>query len=188
MHYTLFAFLPENTGEIIRFYIELGLGSFQVQMNSFLYVEMICLVSVYRFHSEEMSYCIPESLFFSLGLCGGTALLFSQWRCKYNGNIQHDIDSYNYILTVIPKENVQNYNHNDTGWMQECFTILVFYYIGVLLYCFLGQIKHSWANLSYHRKCFFPNQVKIESLITWKSNKTPQQAAWFDVHTQMVWN
>ncbi len=121
---------------------------------------MICLVSVYRFHSEEMSYCIPESLFFSLGLCGGTALLFSQWRCKYNGNIQHDIDSYNYILTVIPKENVQNYNHNDTGWMQECFTILVFYYIGVLLYCFLGQIKHSWANLSYHRKCFFPNQVK----------------------------
>ncbi|XP_016334631.1 pituitary adenylate cyclase-activating polypeptide type I receptor-like, partial [Sinocyclocheilus anshuiensis] len=29
MHYTLFAFLPENTGEIVRFYIELGLGSFQ---------------------------------------------------------------------------------------------------------------------------------------------------------------
>lgn len=30
MHYTVFAFLPENTGEMARLYIELGLGSFQV--------------------------------------------------------------------------------------------------------------------------------------------------------------
>lgn len=128
MHYTLFAFLPENTGEIVRFYIELGLGSFQVHMISFLYVEMICLVSVYRFRNEEMFYCIPESqFFFSPGLCGGTPLLFSQWRCKYshNGNIQHDIDSYNYILTVFPKENVQNYKRHDTGWMQgRCYAVV----------------------------------------------------------------
>lgn len=32
MHYTVFAFLPENTGETARLYIELGLGSFQVRM------------------------------------------------------------------------------------------------------------------------------------------------------------
>ncbi|KAI9544513.1 hypothetical protein NQZ68_001386 [Dissostichus eleginoides] len=31
MHYTVFAFLPENTGVAARLYIELGLGSFQVQ-------------------------------------------------------------------------------------------------------------------------------------------------------------
>lgn len=37
MHYTLFAFLPENTGEIIRFYIELGLGSFQGFVVALLY-------------------------------------------------------------------------------------------------------------------------------------------------------
>lgn len=30
MHYMVFAFLPENTGEDARLYIELGLGSFQV--------------------------------------------------------------------------------------------------------------------------------------------------------------
>lgn len=30
MHYTVFAFLPENTGIAARLYIELGLGSFQV--------------------------------------------------------------------------------------------------------------------------------------------------------------
>lgn len=30
MHYTVFAFLPENTGVAARLYIELGLGSFQV--------------------------------------------------------------------------------------------------------------------------------------------------------------
>lgn len=30
MHYTVFAFLPENTGVTARLYIELGLGSFQV--------------------------------------------------------------------------------------------------------------------------------------------------------------
>lgn len=34
MHYTVFAFLPENTGEIVRFCIELGLGSFQVQIHT----------------------------------------------------------------------------------------------------------------------------------------------------------
>ncbi|XP_051989936.1 growth hormone releasing hormone receptor a [Xyrauchen texanus] len=37
MHYTVFAFLPENTGEIIRFYIELGLGSFQGFVVALLY-------------------------------------------------------------------------------------------------------------------------------------------------------
>ncbi|XP_052405524.1 growth hormone releasing hormone receptor a [Carassius gibelio] len=37
MHYTLFAFLPENTGEIVRFYIELGLGSFQGFVVALLY-------------------------------------------------------------------------------------------------------------------------------------------------------
>ncbi|TSL22068.1 Vasoactive intestinal polypeptide receptor 1 [Bagarius yarrelli] len=31
MHYMVFAFLPENTGEDARLYIELGLGSFQMQ-------------------------------------------------------------------------------------------------------------------------------------------------------------
>lgn len=31
MHYTVFAFLPETTGVAARLYIELGLGSFQVQ-------------------------------------------------------------------------------------------------------------------------------------------------------------
>lgn len=31
MHYTVFAFLPENTGVAARLYIELGLGSFQVR-------------------------------------------------------------------------------------------------------------------------------------------------------------
>lgn len=34
MHYTVFAFLPENTGEMVRFYIELGLGSFQVRIDT----------------------------------------------------------------------------------------------------------------------------------------------------------
>ena len=34
MHYTVFAFLPENTGVAARLYIELGLGSFQVNMRS----------------------------------------------------------------------------------------------------------------------------------------------------------
>lgn len=125
-----------------------------------------------------MSYCIPESLFYYLGLCGGTPLLFSQWRCKYshNGNIQYDIDSYNYIWTVFPKENVQNYNHHDTRWMQgHCYAVV----LSVLLYCFLGQIKHSSKSL-LSPKVFFPSQVKIESLITWKINKTAQQAAWFE--------
>ncbi|KAI7809953.1 growth hormone releasing hormone receptor a [Triplophysa rosa] len=37
MHYTVFAFLPENTGEIVRFYIELGLGSFQGFVVALLY-------------------------------------------------------------------------------------------------------------------------------------------------------
>uniref|UniRef100_A0A3Q3MMQ0 Growth hormone releasing hormone receptor a n=1 Tax=Mastacembelus armatus TaxID=205130 RepID=A0A3Q3MMQ0_9TELE len=32
MHYTVFAFLPENTGVAARLYIELGLGSFQVKI------------------------------------------------------------------------------------------------------------------------------------------------------------
>ncbi|TTC44347.1 Vasoactive intestinal polypeptide receptor 1 [Bagarius yarrelli] len=31
MHYAVFAFLPERTGETARLYIELGMGSFQVQ-------------------------------------------------------------------------------------------------------------------------------------------------------------
>ncbi|XP_058274341.1 growth hormone releasing hormone receptor a isoform X1 [Hemibagrus wyckioides] len=37
MHYTVFAFLPENTGETARLYIELGLGSFQGFVVSLLY-------------------------------------------------------------------------------------------------------------------------------------------------------
>ncbi|XP_027021894.1 growth hormone releasing hormone receptor a isoform X1 [Tachysurus fulvidraco] len=37
MHYTVFAFLPENTGETVRLYIELGLGSFQGFVVALLY-------------------------------------------------------------------------------------------------------------------------------------------------------
>ncbi|XP_035271093.1 pituitary adenylate cyclase-activating polypeptide type I receptor-like [Anguilla anguilla] len=37
MHYTVFAFLPENTGEAARLYIELGLGSFQGFVVALLY-------------------------------------------------------------------------------------------------------------------------------------------------------
>ncbi|KAM9439414.1 growth hormone releasing hormone receptor a [Clarias gariepinus] len=37
MHYTVFAFLPENTGETARLYIELGLGSFQGFVVALLY-------------------------------------------------------------------------------------------------------------------------------------------------------
>ncbi|XP_017350694.2 growth hormone releasing hormone receptor a [Ictalurus punctatus] len=37
MHYTVFAFLPENTGEMARLYIELGLGSFQGFVVALLY-------------------------------------------------------------------------------------------------------------------------------------------------------
>ncbi|XP_055057357.1 growth hormone releasing hormone receptor a [Misgurnus anguillicaudatus] len=37
MHYTVFAFLPENTGEVVRFFIELGLGSFQGFVVALLY-------------------------------------------------------------------------------------------------------------------------------------------------------
>ncbi|XP_048866408.1 pituitary adenylate cyclase-activating polypeptide type I receptor [Brienomyrus brachyistius] len=36
-HYTVFAFLPENTGEAARLYIELGLGSFQGFVVALLY-------------------------------------------------------------------------------------------------------------------------------------------------------
>lgn len=34
MHYMVFAFLPENTGAEARIFIELGLGSFQVQQQT----------------------------------------------------------------------------------------------------------------------------------------------------------
>uniref|UniRef100_A0A4W4DX85 Growth hormone releasing hormone receptor a n=1 Tax=Electrophorus electricus TaxID=8005 RepID=A0A4W4DX85_ELEEL len=37
MHYTVFAFLPESTGETARLYIELGLGSFQGFVVALLY-------------------------------------------------------------------------------------------------------------------------------------------------------
>ncbi|KAL2097029.1 hypothetical protein ACEWY4_006236 [Coilia grayii] len=37
MHYTVCAFLPENTGEVARYYIELGLGSFQGFVVALLY-------------------------------------------------------------------------------------------------------------------------------------------------------
>ncbi|KAG7455166.1 hypothetical protein MATL_G00253650 [Megalops atlanticus] len=37
MHYTVFAFLPESTGEAARLYIELGLGSFQGFVVALLY-------------------------------------------------------------------------------------------------------------------------------------------------------
>nr|XP_049603396.1 pituitary adenylate cyclase-activating polypeptide type I receptor-like isoform X2 [Syngnathus scovelli] len=40
MHYTLFAFLPENTGVAARLYIELGLGSFQGFVVALLYCFM----------------------------------------------------------------------------------------------------------------------------------------------------
>ncbi|KAM4605245.1 vasoactive intestinal polypeptide receptor 1-like [Polymixia lowei] len=40
MHYTVFAFLPENTGEAARLYIELGLGSFQGFVVALLYCFM----------------------------------------------------------------------------------------------------------------------------------------------------
>ncbi|KAK7896141.1 hypothetical protein WMY93_021466 [Mugilogobius chulae] len=40
MHYTVFAFLPENTGVAARLYIELGLGSFQGFVVALLYCFM----------------------------------------------------------------------------------------------------------------------------------------------------
>uniref|UniRef100_A0A3B5AUQ3 Growth hormone releasing hormone receptor a n=1 Tax=Stegastes partitus TaxID=144197 RepID=A0A3B5AUQ3_9TELE len=40
MHYTVFAFLPENTGVTARLYIELGLGSFQGFVVALLYCFM----------------------------------------------------------------------------------------------------------------------------------------------------
>uniref|UniRef100_A0A3P8W1R3 Growth hormone releasing hormone receptor a n=1 Tax=Cynoglossus semilaevis TaxID=244447 RepID=A0A3P8W1R3_CYNSE len=40
MHYTVFAFLPENTGVMARLYIELGLGSFQGFVVALLYCFM----------------------------------------------------------------------------------------------------------------------------------------------------
>lgn len=96
-------------------------------MISFLYVEMICLVSVYRFRNEEMFYCIPESqFFFSPGLCGGTPLLFSQWRCKYshNGNIL-------YIFYILD---------GCKGVAMQLYAVLD--YISLWLHT-MGQIKHS---------------------------------------------
>lgn len=36
MHYMVFAFLPENTGENARHFLELGLGPFQVRTTNHL--------------------------------------------------------------------------------------------------------------------------------------------------------
>ncbi|XP_046731872.1 growth hormone releasing hormone receptor a isoform X2 [Silurus meridionalis] len=59
MHYTVFAFLPENTGETARLYIELGLGSFQGFVVALLYcflngeVQAELKRCLWRWHSQN---------------------------------------------------------------------------------------------------------------------------------------
>lgn len=55
MHYMVFAFLPENTGEDARLYIELGLGSFQVDRHCPLVI--ICINTRVDFKSGSLWVC-----------------------------------------------------------------------------------------------------------------------------------
>uniref|UniRef100_A0A3Q2TR85 Growth hormone releasing hormone receptor a n=1 Tax=Fundulus heteroclitus TaxID=8078 RepID=A0A3Q2TR85_FUNHE len=57
MHYTVFAFLPENTGVAARLYIELGLGSFQGFVVALLYCFMNGEVGNWWLCDRNVSRC-----------------------------------------------------------------------------------------------------------------------------------
>lgn len=109
MHYMVFAFLPENTGEDARLYIELGLGSFQVDRHCPLVIT--CSISTRVDLISSGQHLLNWTILFTTGMLNISILfmflLFQGFvvallYCFLNGEVSHkQLNDCNKIVFYI---------------------------------------------------------------------------------------